>query len=155
MSAKHRNPDDATPAPPCLAPEDLESVKRAVAPAPLDVERVQVVARPIAIAGGVISIGGFIIYCTLAVSTFMHETRAFQGSVTSSMEATGEAMKAITKQLATVTERQNGVIADRWRFSDMQPWAYQLERANRDVLREGGNKGLVVPEPVAKPAPQN
>ena len=152
MSAKPRT-DDTTPTAPCLAPDDLEAVKRAVVAGPLDVERVQFVARPFAIVGGIIAVGGFIIYCTLTVSTFMHETRAFQVSVTAKVEENGEAMRLMTKQLAIVTERQNNVIGDRWRFSDQQPWAYQLERANRDVLREGGNKGLVVPEPVAKPSP--
>ena len=155
MTAKPRNTDnDDKPAAPCLSPDDLEAVKQSVR-GPVDVERVQLVARPFAIAGGIVSIGGFIIYCTLAVSTFMHETRAFQADVFAKVEANGHAMLQITKQLATVTERQNGVIGDRWRFSDQQPWAYQLERANRDVLRENGNKGLIVPEPVAKPTPQH
>ena len=124
-------------------------------PEPVDVEKTKWSARPIWVASLVIIIGGFVINSTVAVASFMHETRSFQSASLEDRKELTEAIRSLTKHVQFITDRQNNVIADRWRFSDMQPWTYQLERMNRNIVREDGNKGLIVPEPVAKqPAPQ-
>jgi len=150
MSAKPRNDDDK-PAGPCLSPAELERVKEAVTQ--VDAEKTKLILRPAAIGVAVM----FIIGCTWSVAVFMHEARAFQRDTTEALETNRKAITTVSNQVATIatqvgvlTVKQNNVIGDRWRFSDQQPWAYQLEKANRDVLREGGGKGLVVPEPIAK-----
>lgn len=144
MSAKRPadSEDELKPSSSCLTEAELQSVRDAV----VNTDRWTFLIRP----GAIVTAVGFIIWCTLAVSGFMRETRAFQIETTESLEVNRKAIASVSATLATVVTKQTNVIGDRWRFSDQQPWAYQLEKANRDVLREGGGKGLVVPEPITK-----
>jgi hypothetical protein len=150
MSAKRTTePSDETlPAPPCYVPaEELAAEKRKSRLLSVDPEKVQISVR----LGLVASAVGFVVWSTVGITGFMHSVQAFQAQTTVALAENKAEIRAFSAKVEILAARQTTVMGDRWRFSDQQPWAYQLEKANRDVLREDGKKGLVVPEPVAKP----
>jgi len=97
--------------------------------------------------GGIVSTVTFIVWATFAVSTFMHEMRGFNLFAKTALEENKADHTRIGIITETLTNRQNGVLADRWKFSDQLQWSYRLEQANREIVRDPG-KGLIVPEPV-------
>jgi len=151
MTAKRSTTPDDAPAGPCLTDTQLDQVGDAVARKRVfDPERTQLTMR----LGLIVSSISFIVYATTAISGFMRDMHHFEQSATAQLTTTGKRLSDMRTTLDTVVARQNNVIADRWKFSDQQPWTYQLEKANRELLREGGGKGLVVPEPTIRPTPQ-
>jgi hypothetical protein len=114
----------------------------------VDPEKTNVTLR----LGFVASVVGFIIYATFTVSGFMSQVRTFQDRTTEAFAENKSEIRKVADKVEVLTARQNNVMGDRWRYSDQLPWTYKLEQANRDLLRDDGGKGLVVPEPIAKPS---
>ncbi len=102
-------------------------------------------------AASIIASVTFIVICTWNVSKFMNSVQGFQTTTDIRLGALEASMRISADATREIREEQRSLYDDRWRASDMKEWRRSLDYLNREVLRENGSKGLLVPDAIGAP----